>query len=205
MSRYLTNSRTLVLLDNGHGVDTPGKRSPKWEDGTQLFEWDFNRKIVDSITKYLSLAEISYIKIVTEDKDIPLEERCDRVNKIYRELSSRYVIYLVSIHGNAAENPTAHGIEVWTTKGETKSDLIADAIYKKLKDLGWKMRPGDNGLDKEENFYILKNTVCPAVLTENGFYTNYEECKLMNDFYWQKQIALSHYRAMQDIEFKEII
>ena len=26
-----------IILDNGHGNNTPGKRSPKWEDGTQLF------------------------------------------------------------------------------------------------------------------------------------------------------------------------
>ena len=25
-----------VLLDNGHGENTPGKRSPKWSDGSQL-------------------------------------------------------------------------------------------------------------------------------------------------------------------------
>ena len=35
-----------ILLDNGHGYDTPGKRSPIWPDGSQLFEWEFNRDIV---------------------------------------------------------------------------------------------------------------------------------------------------------------
>lgn len=28
----------LVVLDNGHGNNTPGKRSPVWDDGTQLYE-----------------------------------------------------------------------------------------------------------------------------------------------------------------------
>lgn len=30
-----------VILDNGHGKETPGKRSPIWGDGSQLFEWEF--------------------------------------------------------------------------------------------------------------------------------------------------------------------
>jgi len=44
-------SKFHVYLDNGHGgiVDgqycTPGKRSPKFEDGSQLFEGVYNREI----------------------------------------------------------------------------------------------------------------------------------------------------------------
>ena len=38
MKIKLTNSKTLVILDNGHGIDTPGKRSPIWEGNTQLVE-----------------------------------------------------------------------------------------------------------------------------------------------------------------------
>jgi N-acetylmuramoyl-L-alanine amidase len=28
----------VILLDNGHGKNTPGKRSPKWSDLPQIFE-----------------------------------------------------------------------------------------------------------------------------------------------------------------------
>ena len=38
-----------VLLDNGHGENTPGKRSPKWSDGSQLFEWEYAREIAKGI------------------------------------------------------------------------------------------------------------------------------------------------------------
>lgn len=37
----------------------------------------------------------------------------------------------------------------------------------------------DGDLDYEENFYILKHTACPAVLTENGFYTNIEDLAIL--------------------------
>ena len=200
-------SKTLVILDNGHGIDTPGKRSPIWSNNTQLFEWKFNRDIVDSIIGYLQVANISYVKLIEESQDISLKERVDRINTIYKENKDKYKVYLVSIHGNAADNaPTANGIEVFTSIGETKSDTIAEVFYSKLKNLGWKMRPNrSNKGGKEENFYILKNSHCPAVLTENGFYTNEEECKKMLEFYWQKEIALAHYKAIQDIEFKNLI
>ena len=200
-------SKTLVILDAGHGIDTPGKRSPIWSNGTQLFEWKFNRDIVDSIIGYLQVANISYVKLIEESQDISLKERVDRINTIYKENKDKYKVYLISIHGNAADNaPTANGIEVFTSIGETKSDTIAEVFYSKLKNLGWKMRPNrSNKGGKEENFYILKNSHCPAVLTENGFYTNEEECKKMLEFYWQKEIALAHYKAMQDIEFKDLL
>ena len=200
-------SKTLVILDAGHGIDTPGKRSPIWSNNTQLFEWKFNRDIVDSIIGYLQVANISYVKLIEESQDISLKERVDRINTIYKENKDKYKVYLISIHGNAADNaPTANGIEVFTSIGETKSDIIAEVFYEKLKNLGWKMRPNrSNKGGKEENFYILKNSHCPAILTENGFYTNEEECKKMLDFYWQKEIALAHYKAIQDIEFKDLI
>ena len=200
-------SKTLVILDAGHGIDTPGKRSPVWSNGTQLFEWKFNRNIVDYIIGYLEVANISYVKLIEESQDISLKERVDRINSIFKEYKDKYKIYLVSIHGNAADNaPTANGIEVFTSIGETKSDTIAEVFYSKLKNLGWKMRPNrSNKGGKEENFYILKNSHCPAVLTENGFYTNEEECKKMLEFYWQKEIALAHYKAIQDIEFKDLL
>ena len=195
-------SKTLVILDNGHGINTPGKRSPIWSNNTQLFEWKFNRNIVDYIIKYLEVANISYCKLVEEDKDISLQERVNRANSVYYKTKDAYAVYLVSIHGNAAENSNANGVEVWTSKGQTKSDRIAVHFYNQLKNLGWKMRPTNQlKLDREEDFYILKNTICPAVLTENGFYTNEVECAKMNDYYWQKQIALFHFNAIKDIEF----
>lgn len=207
MRTQLYKSNTLVILDNGHGIDTPGKRSPIWSNNTQLFEWKFNRNIVDYIIQYLQVANISYVKLVEETQDISLKDRVDRINSIFKEYKDKYKIYLISVHGNAADNaPTANGIEVFTSIGETKSDIIAEVFYEKLKNLGWKMRPNrSNKGGKEENFYILKNSYCPAVLTENGFYTNEEECKKMLDYYWQKEIALAHYKAIQDIEFKNLI
>lgn len=65
-----------VLLDNGHGNNTPGKRSP---DG-RLTEWDYTREIADRVADRLQSAGIDSTRIVTEDTDISLEERVRRAN-----------------------------------------------------------------------------------------------------------------------------
>ena len=53
---------------------------------------------------------------------------------------------------------------------------------------------------KEAGFYVLKNTKMPAILTENGFYSNQEECLKLLSPEWRDKIAAAHLRAMQEIE-----
>ena len=203
MEKNLVNSKTLVILDNGHGDNTPGKRSPIWDDGSQLFEWAYNRVLVKYVKDYMKVLGVSYVVLVTENEDIALPERVKRANKVYKENREKYdLVYLVSIHGNAFKKSTAKGIEVFTSVGQTMADPIAEKFYTELKDIGWKMRrdiqDGDN--DKEEKFYILMHTEMPAILTENGFYTNKEECKKMLEFSWNMEIAKAHYRSIYEIE-----
>lgn len=88
----------LIILDNGHGWNTPGKRSPVWNDGTQLYEWKFNRSLVREIKLRLDQLGIPCIILVPEDDDISLGERVRRVNRIYSDHSDAV---LISIHGNA--------------------------------------------------------------------------------------------------------
>ena len=206
MVENLFNSRTLVIIDAGHGIDTPGKRSPVWKDGTQLFEWEFNRAVTAKIIKYLSASLISNVNLINTDNDIPLKTRSNTVNDIYRKYKDKFFVYLVSIHGNAAEDSRASGIEAFTTTGITVCDTLADMHLEELKTLGWRMRTQNTSkLNKDLDFWILKQTECPSVLTESGFYTNEEECKKMMDRYWRNQIAMAHIRAVVKIEFNKTI
>lgn len=88
----------IVILDNGHGNNTLGKRSPVWNDGTQLYEWKFNRILVREIKRRLDNLGIENVILVPEDHDVSLGERCRRVNSIYKD---RKDAFLISIHGNA--------------------------------------------------------------------------------------------------------
>ena len=64
-----------VILDNGHGKNTIGKCSPKWSDGTQLFEWSWTREIARLLKERLDAQGIETILLVTADNDVSLSER----------------------------------------------------------------------------------------------------------------------------------
>ena len=168
-----------ILLDNGHGgiindkYQTAGKRSPKWSNGQQLFEGEFNRAIVNGIIERLTALNIPYVNIAPEYRDVLLETRVNRANKY----GTQNVFYL-SIHANAGGG---YGSEIFTSPGKTKSDKIATVFgeeYKKeFPDKKLRTDYSDGDLDKEAKFYVLTKTKMPAILTENFFMDNETECK----------------------------
>ena len=85
-----------VILDNGHGRDTAGKRSP---DG-RLREYAYAREMARKIAQDLKRQGIDVSLLVPEDTDVPLKERVERANRIYAETGKQAI--LVSIHVNAA-------------------------------------------------------------------------------------------------------
>jgi len=168
----------IVILDNGHGNDTPGKRSPIWNDGSQLFEWEFNRELTSLIKSGLEKDGIKSFILVHEKKDILLRERVKRANEIYKVNNRK--AFLVSVHANAGHG---EGWEIFTSIGQTDSDKLATYIFseahKLLPDIRKRTDVSDGDPDKEENFFLLKETKCPAVLTENLFMDNEQECKFL--------------------------
>lgn len=167
-----------VLIDNGHGSNTPGKRSP---DG-RLREYAYTREIASRLEMELRKNGIDAERIVKEEIDVPLAERCRRANE-YKASEA----ILVSIHCNAAGNGSdwmsARGWEAWTSVGKTKADKLATCLYEDAEHClpGMKIRKDmtDGDPDKESGFYILKHTKCPAVLTENLFQDNREDVEFL--------------------------
>lgn len=189
--------RIMPLLDNGHGQTTRGKRSPVWADGTQLFEWEFNRDIVRRIAAKLKADGVKFEILVPEETDVSLQERCRRANQ-YQQMYNNCVLF--SIHGNAGGGT---GWECYTSKGTTKADEIATLLYNEAEKefTGWKIRKDyvDGDADKESQFYILKHTVCPAVLSENFFFDNEKDCKLMLSEAGRERIAKIHINVIKKL------
>ena len=170
-----------VLIDPGHGIDTPGKRSP---DG-KFREYLWNRQVADLLGARLVAMGIDASPVVTETNDIPLSTRVQRVNRICSKVGASNVL-LVSIHANAAGNGgwmNAKGWSCYTSKGSTESDRIAECLYdafeKEFPDRKIRKDLSDGDRDWEENFYVLAKSRCPAVLLENFFYDNLEECAFL--------------------------
>lgn len=171
-----------ILLDPGHGSDTPGKRSP---DG-RFLEYAFNRDIAARVASKLTTLGLNTEIIVPELTDIPLKERVSRINSRCAALGKGNVI-LVSIHANAAGNGSkwmnARGWSCYTSKGDTAADALAtclcEAAAKYFKDLRIRTDFSDGDPDFEESFYILRHTTCPAVLVENFFYDNPDDLRFL--------------------------
>jgi N-acetylmuramoyl-L-alanine amidase len=178
----MKTNKILFIIDNGHGgvingvPQTAGKRSPDFGDGI-LYEGVSNRRLAQKLTKRLELMGIDYFLLVPELEDISLAERVKRVNRLANLQKS----ILLSIHSDAFTTEHAHGWSVYTTKGGTKSDDVATILYKYAKAAGLHIRDdySDGDPDKEADFYILRKTVCPAVLIENLFMTNKEDYKTL--------------------------
>ncbi|MAB66948.1 MAG: N-acetylmuramoyl-L-alanine amidase [Bacteroidetes bacterium] len=208
-------SNYLWIFDNGHGgiidgvYQTPGKRSPVWPDGTQLFEGEFNRAIVNRLVKMCNEAGIEYINLVDTQEDISLSERVKTANQIAKS-SSQKCIY-VSVHANGFSSESANGWSVYTSVGETKSDDIATILFEKaLREFpGEYMRKdtySDGDVDQESNFYVLINTSMPAILSENFFMTNSDNChKYLLSEEGRDRIAKVHFQMIQEVESSKIV
>lgn len=184
----MKRSEMLILLDNGHGIDTAGKRSPKFSDGSQLFEYEFNRDIVKRIHKKLADYKLQSVIIVPEENDVSLQTRCARVNN----LAKNNRVILISVHANAygdgSKFNNATGWSAYTSKGLTESDVICKYLYQAADEVlasKFKIRKSQNYSDhkdlvgQEEDFKILVSTTCPAVLVENLFMTNKTDAEFL--------------------------
>ena len=168
----MTKNNIKILIDNGHGVNTPGKRSP---DG-RFREYAWAREIARAIVADCKDLGYDAELLVPEEYDVCLSARCYRANCWCERLGKSNVL-LVSIHVNAAGKGdrwyNATGWSAYTCKGQTRSDKLADCLYKQaglwLPGHRLRMEYSDGDPDIESDFAILKKTACPAVLTENGF------------------------------------
>lgn len=184
----------LILVDNGHGVNTSGKCSP---DG-KFREYKYVREIAHEVVAELKKRGYCAELLVPEDIDISLAERVRRANNKCNQLGTKNVL-LLSIHVNAAGNGqwlNAKGWSCFTSRGLTKSDKIADELYKVAEELmpnrTMRKEYSDGDADWEAGFYILKNTKCPAVLTENYFMDNRDDLAYLTSAEGRKAIIATH-------------
>ena len=156
-----------ILIDNGHGKETPGKRSPVWPDGSQLYEYEFNRDIARRVYAVLTARGVDCELIVSEICDISLAERVRRVNKIARQ-----------------------------TEADNYATIFYEEAARAFPEKRMRKDMTDGDPDKEENFYILKHTSCPTVLTENFFMDTKDDCKLIFSGSGRQRVADMHVAAI---------
>lgn len=167
----------IVLIDNGHGANTPGKCSPD----KQIREYFYAREIASLLEQQLKEKGITAIRIVTEENDVPLSQRVSRINTICREFGAQNCC-VVSIHldacpPNDGKWHNARGFSVRVAKNASqKSKKLARLLYEQAEALNLK---GNRSVPAEkywvQNLAICRDTNCAAVLTENLFQDNKED------------------------------
>lgn len=212
----------IILIDNGHGINTPGKRSPdavlgKYNSPFFFREYQYTREIAKALSSALKEKGITNYLLVKEEEDIALSERTERVKAYCRQYGTQNVI-LVSIHVDAAADSSewknARGWSVWTSPGKTESDTLATSLHnaaieflengeygktefsKKQKPIRSDLSDGD--VDFEANFWILRKTPCTAVLTENLFQDNKEDVAFLLSESGRNAIVNLHCKGIID-------
>jgi len=200
-------SKYTWLLDPGHGgiingvYQTAGKRSPLLPDGRTFYEGVFNREVTRRLLALCEKANISATNLVDTDKDLSLRHRVTKANLIHKE--NQNSIY-ISIHANAFGNGvtfnSAHGLNVFYYHKSRTGKRLAQTLQSSLADITGLKDRGVLANDSWANFYVLRRTHMPAILSENGFMTNLEEVKKLLSCEMKDKVAEGHFAMIRKIE-----
>lgn len=177
----------------------PGKCSPDGEFKEAIFSRELVKDLLPIMQSYGFISLVDYPGLTPDGVNIKayanswrdqqnaeLNFRVRKVNEVCKIYGKENVIY-VSLHVNASGNGQwmkASGWEIFTSPGQTKSDVLATCMWNAAKNyLGdlttirsdW----SDGDPDKEAKFFVLTKTKCPAVLVENLFMDNKEDLNIL--------------------------
>ena len=174
----------VFALGDGHGEETQGKRTP---DGYK--ENFFNNATKIHAAREMKRHGVTILDASPESTDTPLKTRCDRINKgINNVIPKGFVSIHFNAYGNGKEYNSVEGIETFSHPDSpiNGGKLLAKYVHSFLAQ-GTKQL--DRGL-KYADFYVLRNTKCPAALVECGFMTNKKESELMQDAKFQLECGI---------------
>lgn len=187
-----------VFYDCGHGGISPAgvyttypskmfqHTKGEFHSNGVFYEGLKNRVYGWEVIRLLREKGINVVEVNHHWQDTDLVDRVAVANLYHSKVQKGFY---VSEHSNATGEHTARGLSIWTSKGQNTSDVLADKFMemfqatseasvgriRQMSDL----KDGDT--DYEANFYVLVNTIMPAVLIENMFFDNYADASLLMD------------------------
>lgn len=189
----------VIVLDAGHGGRDPGKVGV---DG-QL-EKDINLEIVLKLKEALEKDTELNVKVVLTRSDDMGHYDKDTANKKSADMEKRCEIiedaspdFVVSIHQNSYHSSSVKGAQVFYYEKSDKGKLLANKIQTQLV---VSLSEGNKGRVEKanDNYYLIMNVKCPAVIVECGFLSNEEEAKLLEDDEYQKKITKAIVDGIRD-------
>jgi N-acetylmuramoyl-L-alanine amidase len=204
-----------IALDDGHGVETDGKRTPNLlqdlyvdgkllrRKGEHIKENEFNDAVCDLLEKSLERCGFATFRSAPEENDISLSERKRRIRAAQCDFS-------LSVHYNASNNDgefdDGNGLSAMVDNDTPTSfaiDLAKMMLHNISKIKGQRIR----GVTPDDLAMTNDNALgCPSCLIECGFMTNLTEMRYMLDIKHQKAVAEAITKALCDtykVEYKE--
>jgi len=167
-------SKKTIVIDAGHGGEDTGAQIGAEQE----------KKIVENIAKKISRLnskdEIEIILLRNDDSFVELSERVAKINKINPSL-------VISLHVNSSKNLNQNGVNAYVSKQNgfyEKSKESAENLVDKIS--SEKLARGEV---KDANYYVLKNSKCPALLVEIGYLTNENDRNYLVSENGQNEIA----------------
>lgn len=191
----------LIAIDDGHGTDTAGKRTPAFPDKSIMKENEFNAATAAYLQEALERNGFQTLMVAPEDTDTPLRTRVQRANKAQADA-------YISIHANAYGSSwnDANGIETLVYEkvmGDSETYRFAKSLHDGL--LG-ATGLRNRGIKARGDLYVLEATKMHAALLECGFMTNREEAGLLLRDDYRRRCAEGICRgvcAFYEREYKE--
>lgn len=173
-----------LYLDPGHGGSDSGA------SGNGLREKDITLDIALKIRSILNndYENVDVRMSRTNDSTVSLSERTNDANNWGAD-------YFLSIHCNAF-NGSAQGYEDYIHSSLSDSSQTAqyqDTMHAEI----IKVNELNNRGKKKANFHVLRETVMPALLTENGFIDNDHDANLIGNSSWRMNVAQGHVKGLE--------
>jgi len=182
-------SRKIIVLDAGHGGWDPGMVSNKVE------EKGINLSITQKLQVFLEQGGATVIITRLEDKALGDKKSSDMHARRLIANTSHADIF-VSIHQNSYSSSNVKGFQAFYFNESDNSMKLAGCIQDRLKEF---VNPGNRlGAKANKNYFVLKQTVMPAVLVECGFLTNPGERNMLTTDEYQEKIAWGIYLGIVD-------
>ena len=175
------DNKHVVCIDAGHGGYDSGSVGP-----AGVKEKDVTLKVSNKTGKVLEEKGIKVVYTRTSDQVSWSSSESEDLKKRTEIANSMNPNYFVAIHCNSVDNTSvANGTETYYSDGSVAGEKLATNIQNELiKNLGTLDRK-----TKTANFYVLRNTNCPAILAELEFISNVEGEKKLNSEEFQNKCA----------------
>lgn len=182
--------KKVIALDDGHGMETPGKRTPTLPDGLTgetgarfMHENEFNRRVVYLTEQNLLRCGFDVVQLAPGDKDVPLQDRSQAAIAAGVDL-------VISVHANALTGKFGpqQGVSTHYYPTDQTSKAYATLIQNYLI-MGTIQR--NRGIVASD-FHMLRvpfRAGIPSILVECAFMDNEREAKLLLSESFRQEVA----------------